>query len=138
MGEELVPKAEKEEVAGQYATAVVAYLTACLVSTTSLAIFNGVDFGLDSIGFLTLVVALVALLPFIVIKLVMSRFAWENAVSHGVGGAVAAISGILLLGRWRLLNLDVILSFLVWGGLAGLIYWAARSIGRRLFKGATE
>lgn len=128
----------RNDLTGRFITAVGAYLSACLVSALFLSALQGKAFDSEMIGFAFSAVFIAALIPFALTKSVMILFSWDDAAAHSVIGAIAAISALVLFGRPSMLTPVAIISFLILGSIAGLVYWGARSVGRRLFKGTTE
>jgi hypothetical protein len=122
---------------GTYATGAIAYFASSYLSSAGFVIieFGELDFG--KAGLIGTAVALFALVPFLLVKMVMGVFRRDGLVTHTVGGAIVGILGFsLLLSHGEAASVTVAAFFGAWGALAGLIYWCLRELGKRLMFGA--
>lgn len=128
-------KADGAKGYGGEGLAALSYVAASILSAT---VYSWVSLGKIDVELISVVgagVALVGLIPFIVIKILMAKYAWQGAVAHVVSGAIVGISGLLLLGRSEMLYTKAAFALAVWGGMTGLLYWALLRLGQRLILG---
>jgi hypothetical protein len=122
---------------GAYATGTVAYVASSYLSSAGFVVIEFGKLDLEKAGLIGTAVALVALIPFLLVKMVMGVLRRDGPVAHGVGGAFAGTWGFsLVLSHGEAASATVAAFFGAWGALAGLIYWCSRELGRRLMFGA--
>jgi hypothetical protein len=122
---------------GAYAVEAVAYLASCFLSSLAFVILEFGELDLEKASLIGIGVALFALIPFLVLKMLMGVLRWDGPVSHSVGGAIAGIFGFsLMLSHGEAASVSVAAFFGAWGAFAGLIYWSSRSLGKRMILGA--
>jgi hypothetical protein len=122
---------------GTYGIGAVAYLASSFLSSVGFVVFEFGKLDLEKAGLIGTAVALFALIPFLLVKMVLCVFSKDGPASHGVGGAFAGVGGfLLLLSHGEAASATIAAFFGAWGALAGLIYWCSRELGRRLMFGA--
>jgi hypothetical protein len=130
MGEAAQPR-------GAYAISTIAYLASTYLSSVGFVILEFGELDPEKAGAIGTGVVLVALVPFLLVKMVMGVLRWDGPVAHAVGGAVSGVWGFaLLLSHGEAAGLAVAAFFGSWGAFAGLIYWGARKLGQLVILGA--
>lgn len=134
-------RADQGGKARELGIGVIAYVLASLAGGAVIASRLGARLGFEHILYtFPVMVAIFALLPFLLVKLIMALVHRDGPVAHLLGGGVAALwAGAVLFQEalWSLEppRLGMVLGLA--GGLAGAVYWAARRAMRLIWKGKT-
>lgn len=121
---------------GSYAIGAAAYLAACILSSTGYVVLERGRADGEMIGAVSAAMALIALIPFLLIKGALGVFQWDGVIAHLAGGAIAGVLGCsFLLSHGEAAQPALFAFFAAWGALSGLVYWIIRWIGNSMVMG---